>query len=226
MKQKTPTVEARPRDKVGSTYARRLRKAGRLPAIIYGHKKTPVAISVDEDEMLFQLRHGTHVLSIDVEGAKPETCLVKDLQFGYLGDNVIHVDFARVDLEEEVNVHVHLDFLGEPHAAARGGAILNYDLTGLEVVCRVNEIPEDIKVDMTVMGEGLMLTVADIELPPGIRTNLAPDTPVAHVSFVKREEEVAVGEEAEVPVEGAEPEVISEAKAEQTGKGEEAGASS
>jgi len=226
MKQKTPTVEARPRDKVGSTYARRLRKAGRLPAIIYGHKKTPVAISVDEDEMLLQLRHGTHVLNIDVEGAKPETCLVKDLQFGYLGDNVIHVDFARVDLEEEVNVHVHLDFLGEPHAAARGGAILNYDLTGLDVVCRVNEIPEDIKVDMTLMGEGVMLTVGDIELPTGIRTNLPPETPVAHVSFAKREEEVAVGEEAEVPVEGAEPEVISETKAEQTGKGEEAEASS
>jgi len=226
MKQKTPTVEARPRDKVGSTYARRLRKAGRLPAIIYGHKKTPVAISVDEDEMLLQLRHGTHVLNIDVEGAKPETCLVKDLQFGYLGDNVIHVDFARVDLEEEVNVHVHLTFAGEPHAAARGGAILNYDLTDLEVVCRVNEIPEDIKVDMTLMGEGLMLTVGDIELPPGVRTNLTPDTPVVHISFVKREEEVAVGEEAEVPVDSTEPEVISETKAEQTGKDEGAEASS
>jgi large subunit ribosomal protein L25 len=56
MKHKAPTVEARPREKVGSIYARRLRKAGRLPAVIYGHKKTPVAISVDEDEMLMQLR--------------------------------------------------------------------------------------------------------------------------------------------------------------------------
>jgi large subunit ribosomal protein L25 len=221
MKHQAPTVEARPREKVGSIYARRLRKAGRLPAIIYGHKKTPVAISVDEDEMLTQLRHGTHVLNIDVEGAKPETCLVKDLQFGYLGDNVIHVDFARVDLEEEVNVLVHLAFVGEPHAAARGGAILNYDLTELQVVCRVNEIPEDIKVDLTVMGEGLMLTVGDIELPPGIQTNLPPDTPIAHVSFVKREEDVAVGEEAEVPTDAAEPEVITETKAEKADEGSE-----
>ena len=226
MKHKAPTVEARPREKIGSTYARRLRKTGRLPAVIYGHKKTPVAISVDEGEMLTHLRHGTHVLHIDVEGSPPETCLVKDLQFGYLGDNVIHVDFARVDLEEEVNVHVHLTFVGEPHAAARGGAIVNYDLTGLEVVCRVNEIPEDITVDLTLMGEGLMLTVGDIELPPGIRTNLALDTPVVHISFVKREEEVAVGEEAEVPTEAAEPEVITEAKAEEAGAGEETEASS
>ena len=224
MKHKAPTVEARPREKVGSTYARRLRKSGRLPAVIYGHQKTPVAISVDEGEILTHLRHGTHVLHLNVEGSTPETCLVKDLQFGYLGDNVIHVDFARVDLEEEVNVRVHLTFRGEPHAAARGGAILNYDLTDLEVVCRVNEIPEDINVDLMVMGEGLMLTVADIELPPGIRTDLAADTPVAHVSFVKREEEVAVGEEAEVPTEAAEPEVITEAK--EAGAGEETKASS
>jgi hypothetical protein len=76
------------------------------------------------------------------------------------------------------------------------------------------------------MGDGLMLTVGDIELPPGVRTNLPPDTPVVHISFVKREEEVAVGEEAEVPTESAEPEVISETKAEQTGKGEEDEASS
>jgi large subunit ribosomal protein L25 len=139
---------------------------------------------------------------------------------------VIHVDFARVDLEEEVNVHVHLNFVGEPHAAARGGAILNHDLTDLEVVCRVNEIPEDIKVDLTVMGEGLMLTVGDIELPPGIRTNHSPDTPVAHISFVKREEEVAVGEEAEVPTEASEPEVITEAKAAEVGEGSETEGSS
>ena len=98
MKHKAPTIEAKAREKVGSVYARRLRKAGRLPAVIYGHKKAPVPITIDEDEILSHLRHGTHVLTVDVEGARPETCLVKDLQFGYLGDNVIHVDFARVDL--------------------------------------------------------------------------------------------------------------------------------
>ncbi|MHC4219671.1 MAG: 50S ribosomal protein L25 [Planctomycetota bacterium] len=226
MQQKTPTIDAKARDKVGSTYSQRLRKAGRLPAVIYGHKKDPLSISVDEGEMLTYLRLGTHVITIDVEGAKPETCLVKDLQFGFLGDNVIHVDFARVSLEEEVNVHVRLNFVGEPHAAARGGSILNHDLTDLEVTCRVNEIPEDIRVDLTVMGEGLMLTVADITLPPGIRTNLAPDTPVAHVSFVKREEEVAVGEEAEVSTTPAEPEVISEAKPDEAGEGKETEGSS
>jgi large subunit ribosomal protein L25 len=220
MKHESPTIEAKPREKVGSTYAQRLRKAGRLPAVIYGHKQDPISISVDQDEMLMHLRHGTHVITIDVEGAKAETCLVKDLQFGYLGDNVIHVDFARITADQKVDVRVRLDFVGEPHAAQRGGAILNHDLTDLEVTCRANEIPESIKVDMALMGDGLMLTVGQLEMPPGVRTEIPPDTPVAHISFVKKEEEVAVGEEAEVAAESAEPEVITEAKGEEAEGGE------
>jgi large subunit ribosomal protein L25 len=215
MKHKAPKIAASPREKIGGNYARRLRKTGQLPAVIYGHKKDTVSISIDEKELLMHLRHGTHVLTVDVEGRRPETCLIKDLQFGYLGDNVIHVDFARVRLEEEVNVQVHLNFVGEPHAATRGGAILNHDLTALEVICRVNEIPEEIKVDMTLMGEGMLLTVGDLVLPPGLRAAVDPETPVAHVSFVKRAEEVAVGEEAEVAVAEGEPEVITEAKPEE-----------
>ncbi len=218
MKHETPKLEAVPREKVGTTYARRLRKQGRLPAVIYGHKKDPVAISIDEKEILIHLRHGTHVLAIDVEGAGAQTCLVKDLQFGFLGNDVIHVDFARVDLEEEVNVQVQLNFMGQSVAAQESGAILSHDMMSLEVICRVNEIPEEIKVDLAIMGEGMLLTVGDITLPPGVRAAADATTLVSQVTFVKREEE-AVGEEAEVETTEGEPEVITEAKVE----GEDAG---
>ena len=218
MKHETPKLEAVPREKVGTTYARRLRKQGRLPAVIYGHKKDPVAISINELEILIHLRRGTHVLAIDVEGAGAETCLVKDLQFGYLGDDVIHVDFARVDLEEEVTVQVQLNFVGKAVAAEESGAILNHDMTSLEVICRVNEIPGEIKVDLALMGEGMLLTVGDIALPPGVRAAAEATTPVTHVTFVKREEE-AVGEEVEVETTEGEPEVITEAKVEGEGEG-------
>ncbi len=68
--------------------------------MIYGHKREPLAVSVDTKEMLSHLQQGAHVLALTVDGAREaETCLVKDLQFGYLGDTVIHVDFARVDLD-------------------------------------------------------------------------------------------------------------------------------
>lgn len=210
---KTPKIQVMPREKVGSIYARRLRSQGRLPAVIYGHKQDPVSVSVDEKEILTLLHHGAHVLTLDVQGAKPETCLVKDLQFGYLGDNVIHLEFARVNLEEEVTVRVHLTFVGEPKAATQTGAIVTHDMTDLEVACRVDAIPEEIRVDLNAMGEDMLLTVAGLSLPPGVRAIAEPETPVTHVSFVKREEE-AVGEEAEVAPDAAEPEVITEAKGE------------
>lgn len=220
MSHEAPKLAATPREKTGSTYARRLRKQGRLPGVIYGHKLDPVAVSVDEKEILTHLRHGTHVLTLAVQGAKPETCLVKELQFGYLGDNVIHVDFTRVDLEEEVEVAVHLKFVGEPKAAEQAGAILSYDVTSLDVRCRVDAIPDEIKVDLNRMGEETVLTVADITLPPGVTAVDEPDTPVAHVAYVKKEEEAVVGEEAEVEGAAAEPEVITEAKPDADEEGE------
>ena len=215
---KTPSITATTRARTGSRYAQRLRKQGRLPAVIYGHRTDPVSISVDEKEMLTHLKHGTHVLSLNVEGGSKETCLVKELQFGYLGDNVIHVDFARVELDEEVHVHVHLNFVGEPASARKTGAILSHDLTELEVICRVNEIPDEIKVDLNVMGEATVFTVAEVQLPPGLRATTHPGTPVAHISFVHKEE--AVGEEVEVEPGAEEPEVITEAKSDEAESGE------
>ena len=215
MTHETPRIEAVRREKLGTTYSRRLRKAGRLPAIIYGHKKTPVAVSVDEKQMLILLHKGTHVLDMDIEGGTAETVLVKDLQFGFLGDDVVHIDFARVDLEEEVTVQVNIVFVGQPHAAAQSGAILSHDQTSLEVICRVNAIPGEIRADLTLMGEGTLLTVGDLTLPPGVRAAADPDTPVSHISFIKKEED-AVGEEVDVTPDGEEPEVITEAKPDDT----------
>ena len=215
---KTPSITATTRARIGSRYAQRLRKQGRLPAVIYGHETDPVSISVDEKEMLTHLKHGTHVLSLNVEGGSKETCLVKELQFGYLGDNVIHVDFARVDLDEEVHVHVHLNFVGEPASARKTGAILSHDLTELEVICRVNEIPDEIKVDLNLMGEATVLTVSEVQLPPGLRASTNPSTPVAHISFIHKEE--AVGEEVEVVPGAEEPEVITEVKSDEAESGD------
>jgi large subunit ribosomal protein L25 len=211
MAYETPTIEAQPRERTGSRYAQRLRQTGRLPAVIYGHKIDPLAVSVDEKEILLALHHGTHVMELAVAGGSTETCLVKDLQFGYLGDNVVHIDFARVNLEEEVTVNVHLTFVGNPHEAQRAGAILKHDQTELAVKCMVQAIPEDIKVDLNPM-EGTTLHASEIELPAGLELAEDPSSIVVSISFVRAEEP----EGEAVDVEGAaEPEVITEAKAEE-----------
>jgi large subunit ribosomal protein L25 len=216
----TPTITAVPRERIGSRYARRLRQAGRLPAIIYGHERDPLAVSVDAREILGHLKRGTHVLNLSIQGGRAaETCLVKELQFGHLGDDIVHVDFARVDLEEEVHVHVALHFVGQPPAAQKAGAILSHDLTDLEVICRVNAIPEEIRVDLGQMGQQTVLTAGELALPPDIRLAGDAATPVVHVSFLHREE--AVGEQVELAPAPAEPEVISETKAEERRKQEE-----
>ena len=218
MSHQTPSIEAKLRDRTGTRYARRLRESGQLPAVIYGHGAPPQSVSVDEKEILTALHHGAHVFNVTIDGST-ETCLVKDLQFGWLGDNVIHIDFTRVNLDEEVEVNVHLHFVGEPKDAKQPGAVLSHPLTELEVTCKVSDIPEEIKVDLSTM-EGHTLTVGEIELPAGIATKVDPETTVSTITFQAEEE--AEGEEVELEDGAAEPEVISEAKSDDDAdKGEE-----
>jgi ribosomal protein bL25 (Ctc-form) len=122
--QQLPRLESETRDRIGSRYAQRLRRDGRLPGVIYGHKADPVPVSVDHKEVITILEHGAHVLNVNLDGDQTQTCLVKDIQFGYLGDNVIHIDFARVDLDEEVTVHMSLHFTGEPKLLKSAGAVM------------------------------------------------------------------------------------------------------
>jgi large subunit ribosomal protein L25 len=216
MANQTPTINAQPRDRMGTRYARRLRQAGRLPAIVYGHGQKPVSVSVDEKETLTVLRSGTHLVNLAIEGTTAETCLVKDLQFGYLGDNVVHVDFARVDLDEEVTVQVHIHYFGESPASKKPGAVVAIDYAELEVVCKAGEIPSEIRVDLSKLEEDA-ITVSQITLPPGVKANVPPETPLVHIEFVAEE----VVAEAAVVAGPAEPEVITAKKEEEPGEAAE-----
>jgi large subunit ribosomal protein L25 len=204
----TPTINARLRERMGTRYSRRDRSQGRLPAVIYGHGSKPMHVTVDESEALMHLHDGAHVVNLTVEGGESATCLVKDLQFGYLGDNVIHIDFARVDLDEEVEVKVHLHFVGTPKEAGKPGSIVTHDIMELEVICKVIAIPEEIRVDLSKM-EGMRLDVRDITLPEGVRSAVPLDAPVVRIELVKEEEEL--GEAAAVEATATtEPEVLTE----------------
>ena len=127
MSKETPTLVAKKRDRLGTRYARRLRAAGELPANLFGHGTAPMPISLNEHEATYALKRGAHVLSLKFEDGQTDTVLVKDLQFGFLGDNVIHMDLARVNLDETVTVKVHLSFVGTPEA----------------IVCRIEVMKEE-----------------------------------------------------------------------------------
>ena len=195
----TPTITAEPRERVGSRYSQRLRQSGRLPAVVYGHKVDPIAISVAEEETISHLRHGAHVMNLEIEGVGTETCLVKDLQFGFMGDDVIHVDFTRVNLDEIVTVNVSLNVHGTLSGAKETGAIVVTDLAEIEVTCAVRDIPEAFRVDLEGFEDSA--TVGDITFPENVTPVLPLDTTIVHVVFQAEEEE-------EVPeaVEGVEGE--------------------
>lgn len=186
MSKETPTLAASTRERTGSRYARRLRAAGQLPAVLYGHGMAPISIAINEIEIIRHLTEGAHVFELDIEGRK-ETCLVKDLQFGWLGDNVVHIDLTKVDLDEIVTVNVKLIFKGTPKGASLPGAILNQDLSELEVSCKVRDIPEDVMVQMDEMEESL--NISELDLPSNINAVASPETVVCHIVFKAEEEE-------------------------------------
>lgn len=209
---KTPTVQARKRDRLGSRYARRLRAAGELPAVIYGHKQDPVAVSVNGKDLLTHLSRGQRVLSIALEGSGAETCLVNELQFDYLGTNVIHVDLTRIDLTERVSVHVPIKLIGKPVGLKTEGAILRLVKDSIGISCLAADVPsEAIQVDVSALEAGAFLTARQIQLPAGLDLDEDPDELICQVSVVRAEEEAPA-----VEPEGAEPEIIGEKKEEPT----------
>jgi large subunit ribosomal protein L25 len=209
MSKETPTLVAKKRDRLGTRYARRLRAAGELPANLFGHGSAPIPISLNEHEATYALKRGAHVLSLKFEDGQTDTVLVKDLQFGFLGDNVIHMDLARVNLDETVTVKVRLAFIGTPEAAKKPGAILVHDMPEIEVSCKVRDIPEEIKIDLSHMGDAL--TVAELKLPAGIAAASDPEAIVCRIEMVMEEEAAA---EAATPDAKAAPEVLTAKKEE------------
>jgi large subunit ribosomal protein L25 len=153
-------------------------------------------------------------MELDNGDGTPATVLVKDLQFGFLGDNLIHVDFARVNLKQVVTVTMTLELTGQPISASAAGAVLEVPRPQIEIECMVKDIPESIKVDLSTVES--VFTIGDLELPDGVRATIAPERHIAHVTIVQEEvEEVEEGIEG---VEGEEvtPEVISETTEEST----------
>ena len=213
-----PRITVEQREHVGSRYAARLRTAGRLPAVIYGHKQDPVHVSADAKEVSDLLHIKAHVFEV-VLGDKTESCLVKDVQWDHLGTDIIHLDLARVNLSETVTVEVELDFVGEAAGLKAPGTVLDHPYATVEVKCRVSDIPELIRIDVSSLEVNDTLTVADLELPADVTCTMDAATVVAAVRLLSIAEEE---EEEEAVEEGAvEPEVIGRDKTDEPEAGEE-----
>jgi large subunit ribosomal protein L25 len=211
-----PTIKADIRERTGTRYAARVRAGGNLPAVIYGHKKDPVHIAIDAKEMTELLHHNAHLIEVDVSG-KSESCLVKDIQWDHLGTTIIHVDLARVDLSEEVEVQIEVELIGDAIGLKEVGALLEQSSSTIQVKCRADAIPEKLTHDVSTMTVGDSLLVSGLTMPPGVTAMSDPDTLIAYLSVTKIEVE-----EEEVAAEGGdEPEIIGKPEGEEKAEGED-----
>ena len=164
---KNVTLVAEPREKAGSSVSRRLRTAGRVPVNVFGHGEANANLSVDAHELDLALHTAAQVFMLK-QGQSEQACLVRNVQYDTFGQQVLHVDFARVDLSEEVEVEVELAFIGFAKGVADGGT-LAVQHPALWVKCRADSIPERIEVDVTGVEVGHALHAREIVLPAGVR---------------------------------------------------------
>jgi large subunit ribosomal protein L25 len=200
----TIVLKAEVREEVGTEHAKKLRQQGRLPAIVYGHKQEPQAISLNLHDFTEGLHHGRRLIDVQL-GRKKETLLIKDLQYDHLGKYVIHADLVRVNLTEMVKVTVPIEQRGTPKGSHEGGMIDEH-LDHLEIECKVSDIPEVIPISVKDMGVGDSINARDVQLPEGAKLITDPNALVLHchlITKVKTTEEL----EEELPVA---PEVITE----------------
>jgi large subunit ribosomal protein L25 len=200
MASQSAQLTAKVRGELGSRKNKRLRDAGFVPGVIYGHKEAVVPVTLPKRELVTHLNGGAHLFALAMDG-KSENVLIKDVQYDHLGIEVLHVDFTRVDLNERVEVTVPLLLKGEPKGEAEGG-VLQQIVADLEIECLVTDIPHEIRHNVSEMKLNDVLHVKDLQLPAGVRAMQDPDLIVATVKEIAEE---AAGEAAEGT---AEPEVI------------------
>lgn len=213
MSDETPVLQAKKRDRTGSRYSRRIREQGGLPAVVYGHKQGPVSITLDAKQTLTLIHDHERVFTLDVEGGETETVLLRDLQFDYLGTNIVHCDLARVDLNERVNVRVSIDLVGDAKGLKKSRTSIIHTVSELELECTVTNLPESVEVDVSDMDVGDVIHASDVKLPKDTMVLLTdPDAIVANLI---QQAEIEETDESAEPGTAAAPEVITEKKEEE-----------
>jgi large subunit ribosomal protein L25 len=201
------TIKADPRTGCGSRTAFQLRKKGLVPGIVYGHKiaNVQVAISAEELDRAIRVLHA-RVLDLLIDG-KPETVLIRELQWDHLGKTMLHVDFERKSRTEKVKVTVPVELRNSPKVT--GGGVLDQPLHTLHIECSLGAIPEAIRVDITNLLLGSPIHVKELSLPEGVKVLESLEAVVVQLKLPGIE--VTTATAAAVPG-AAEPEIIKKEK--------------
>ncbi len=210
--QATSTLEVERRERLGSRYSKRAIAQGKLPCVLYGQEREPAHLLLDRKAALRLFHSGERVFTIAL-GDVTQHVLLKDLQFDYLGNNVIHCDLMRVDLDQEIEANVPLHLIGDAKGADVAGAVMVQKMNEIPVLCAVSALPDHLELNVSELGANEQLTAGEVALPSGVKLNCEPDD-IAVIITVQAEEPEETAEAAAIDAE-ASPEVISEKPAEE-----------
>ena len=188
------------RDTAGKGVARKLRAAGRIPAVLYGQGRAPVSLVLEPRGLERLLHDEGHNALFDLAGADAvagRTVLVKALQRHPVRGDLMHADFFEIDADQTITVSVSLHLVGTPVGVSMDGGLLDHSLREIEIDCLPRAIPESIDVDVSELHMGETLHVSDIAVPEGVEVRTNPELGVASIVAPAAEEEPVVEELAE-----------------------------
>jgi large subunit ribosomal protein L25 len=211
-------IEAERRTPGGKNSNRRARKAGRMPAVIYGRGKEPIPVSVDPEtvrDILHSDSGQNTIFQVNVEGREQANVMVKDYQLDPVRGDLIHADLLEIAMDQELELSVDVEIVGESEGVKVGGGLMDIVTRSIDIECLPADIPESIRVDVSALKINDYIRVKN--LPPTPKVKILTDPEVVIVTIVPPlKEEVPV----EAPAEAAEPEVIKKGKVAEEGEAE------
>ena len=202
----TLELSDRSETEVGSAACVRMRRAGRTPGVLYGRDAETIAVSVTSQEIESLVNRGVRVLDISI-GAEAQKALIRDVQWNIFGTSIYHFDLMRIDKDQRIEIELLIELRGTAAGTTSGGS-LEQQLHSVRIECPAIAVPDSLQVPIGDLEIDDVLTVADLELPDGVEALLPPETTVVRVVEIRDEEEEVEGDDLELDVSAAEPEVI------------------
>src|SRR3954470_18326083 len=200
------TIGAEKREALGTRVSRRLRKSGKIPAVLARKGEDPLHLLVDAKEFLQVVKKHARIINLTHPAGKDKV-FIKEVQYDHLDEHAIHVDFTRIAMDQLLTIEVPLLLKGKPTGVSEEGGVLDQYVKVLKIQCLPDAIPDHVEVDVTNLKKDVKLTVKDLHLAAGLKAAMDPDLLLAIV------QEHKVEEVAPAAVVGAvEPEVIKKPK--------------
>lgn len=199
-------IGAEKREGLGTRVSRRLRKSGKIPAVLARKGEAPLHLLVDAKEFNQLVKKRARIINLTHPAGKDKV-FIKEVQYDHLDEHAIHVDFTRIAMDQLLTIEVPLLLKGKPVGVSEEGGVLDQYVKVLKIQCLPDAIPDHVEVDVTSLKKDVKLTVKDLHLAPGLKAALDPDLLLAIV------QEHLVEEVATAAVAGSvEPEVIKKPK--------------